>query len=249
MQTLKIVLVTLVVSFATVAVAAAGLVYSGAYNVAATSKHWSATHWILEKTVHRSVDAQAAGITAPRLGAEEQLLAGATNFDAMCSGCHAPPGAKPSVAAQGMYPAPPELTHAAQEKSPAEIFWVIKHGIKASGMPAWGASHSDDDLWAMTAFVKQWPDMSEADYNQMLAYAETSGIGHHAGGGGHDESQADAQNDPNNTHDDGHGDDQGGGHHGGGNDGSDGDSASEHGSNDGRGDSAADSHDDDRHAH
>lgn len=215
MQTLKIVLVTLVVSFATVAVAAAGLVYSGAYNVAATSKHWSATQWILEKTVHRSVDAQAAGITAPRLGAEEQLLAGATNFDAMCSGCHAPPGAKPSVAAQGMYPAPPELTHAAQEKSPSEIFWVIKHGIKASGMPAWGTSHSDDAMWAMTAFVTQLPDMSAADYQQMLQTAEARGIGHgHGAEGHHDESDeshgGDRHDEGASAHENGH--DDGGEH-------------------------------------
>lgn len=178
MRTFKIVLATLLVSVATVTVAAAGFVYSGVYNVAATSKHWSATQWLLSQTVHRSVDTQAAGITAPELGAEEQLLAGAANFDAMCSGCHAPPGAQPSAAAQGMYPEPPELTHAAREKSASEIFWVLKHGIKASGMPAWGASHSDDDLWAMTAFVTQLPGMSATDYQQMLQTADARGIGH-----------------------------------------------------------------------
>lgn len=182
MRTWKTVLATLVVSIATVMVATAGFIYSGAYNVAATSKHWSATQWILEKAVHRSVDTQAAGITPPKLGTEAQLLAGAANFDAMCSSCHTPPGAQPSAAAQGMSPEPPELTHAAREKTPSEIFWVIKHGIKASGMPAWGASHSDDDLWAMTAFVAQLPDMTPADYQQMLQTAEARGIGHDAGG-------------------------------------------------------------------
>ncbi|MES1942107.1 cytochrome c family protein [Salinisphaera sp. T5B8] len=162
--------------------AAAGVIYSGVYNVAATSDHWPITRWALQKTVHRSVERQASGIDVPPLGSEKQLLAGAVNFDAMCSSCHTPPGAQPSAAAQGMYPEPPELTHAAREKSPGEIFWVIKHGIKASGMPAWGASHSDDDLWAMTAFIAQLPDMTPADYRQMLQTAQASGIGHGAGG-------------------------------------------------------------------
>lgn len=181
MRTWKIVTATLAVTVLVAGAGAAGLIYSGAYDVAATSKHWPVTRWALSKTVHRSVARQARDIDAPALGDENQLLAGAANFEAMCSDCHAPPGSQPSVAARGMYPAPPELTHAAREKSPAEIFWVIKHGIKASGMPAWGVSHDDEEIWAMTAFVEQLPDMSAADYRQMLRTAEARDIGH-----GHD---------------------------------------------------------------
>ncbi len=271
MQVFKIALTTLVVGILALGAAAAGVVYSGAYNVAATDKHWPITYWVLNQAVHRSVERQSADIEAPELGGEQQLLAGAANFDAMCAGCHAPPGARPSVAAQGMNPEPPGLAHAGAEMSASEIYWILKHGIKASGMPAWGSTHSDADLWAMTAFVKQWPEMSETDYEQMLASAETSGIGHHAGGGGHDGG----------GHSDGQGDDQGGGHHNGGGKGSDGnnadhksgghgdgdqggghddggnkssvgnnsdDKAGGHDDTDGR-DSAADSHNDDGHAH
>ncbi|MES1947789.1 cytochrome c family protein [Salinisphaera sp. C84B14] len=186
MRTWKIVIATLLVSLLIVGGAAAGVIYSGVYNVAATSEHWPITRWALQKTVHRSVEQQASGIEAPKLGSEDQLLAGAANFDAMCSDCHAPPGGQQSVAARGMYPRPPELTHAAKEKSPSEIFWVIKHGVKASGMPEWGSSHSDADMWAMTAFVEKLPGMSAADYDQMLARAEASGVGHHAIGGAPD---------------------------------------------------------------
>ncbi|MES1929106.1 hypothetical protein SADO_07617 [Salinisphaera dokdonensis CL-ES53] len=178
MRIWKTVTATVAVSLVVVGVTAAGVIYSGAYNVAATSEHWPITRWALQTTVHRSVARQAADIDAPQLGSEAQLLAGATNFDTMCSGCHAPPGGRQSVAARSMYPRPPELTHAAEEKSASEIFWVIKHGIKASGMPAWGASHGDEDLWAMTAFVEQLPDMSAADYRQMLQTAKVRGIGH-----------------------------------------------------------------------
>ena len=182
MQIWKTVTATVAVSLVVVGVTTAGVIYSGAYNVAATSEHWPITRWVLRTTVHRSVARQASGIDAPELGSEAQLLAGATDFDAMCSGCHAPPGTRQSVAARGMYPRPPELTRAGKEKSASEIFWVIKHGIKVSGMPAWGASHGDEDLWAMTAFVEQLPDMSAADYRQMLQTANARGIGHGAGG-------------------------------------------------------------------
>lgn len=188
MKVWKTVLITIVIGLLLVGGAAAGMVYSGAYNVAANARHWPITHWVLKQTVHHSVEQRAAGIEAPDLGGEQQLLAGAANFDAMCSGCHAPPGAKSSVAAQGMYPQPPDLAHAGKEMAANEIYWVVKNGIKASGMPAWGASHGDDEMWAMTAFIQQLPDMSKSDYAQLLARAEASDIGHHHEGSGHDEA-------------------------------------------------------------
>jgi len=188
MKVWKTVLATLAISGLVVGLAAAGVIYSGAYNVAATAKHWPITRWVLAEAVHQSVERRAADIQAPELGGTSQLLAGAANFDAMCSGCHEPPGANPSVAAQGMYPRPPSLAEAGAHMSASEIYWILKHGIKASGMPAWGDTHSDEDLWAMTAFVKQLPDMSKANYDQMVAAADESGIGHGDGhGDGHDD--------------------------------------------------------------
>ena len=243
MRTWKIVIATLLVSLLIVGGAAAGVIYSGVYNVAATSEHWPITRWALQKTVHRSVEQQASGIEAPKLGSEDQLLAGAANFDAMCSDCHAPPGGQQSVAARGMYPRPPELTHAAKEKSPSEIFWVIKHGVKASGMPEWGSSHSDADMWAMTAFVEKLPGMSAADYDQMLARAEASGVGHHAGGGehghdgGHRARDVDATTGSSKGHDNEHSDGSNDGHH---------DDGDKHAKNDG---DSTEGHDDDGHTH
>lgn len=202
MQSLKTVALTLAVSLLVVGAAAAGFIYSGTYNVAATDKHWPITSWAFQKTIHRSIAHQATNIEAPDVSSQKQLLAGAANFDAMCSGCHVAPGGQQSVAARGMYPQPPGLMHAAKEKSPGEIFWVIKNGIKASGMPAWGASHSESEMWAMTAFVKQLPGMSPADYKQMLATSEARGIGHgHSGDSDHDDSGESHQDDSGHGHD------------------------------------------------
>lgn len=218
MRTFKTVVATLLTSLLIVGLAVAGVVYSGVYNVAATSEHWPITRWVLQKVVHRSIEQQATGIDAPQLDSEEQLLAGAVNFEAMCSACHAPPGRQQAVAARGMYPSPPELTHAAEEKDAREIFWVIKHGIKASGMPAWGSSHSDAELWAMTAFVKELPGMSAADYDRMLARAEAGGVGHHVRGEpdhdrGHQTREVDATTGSSQGQDDAHSGGSDDGHH------------------------------------
>jgi len=184
MNTLKIVLATLVVSVLVLGVIFAGAIYSGVYNVAASDKHWPITHWTLKQTVKHSVSRHAASVEAPALGSRDQVLAGAANFEAMCSGCHTPPGAKPTPMAKGMYPSPPDLSHSGGEMAANEIFWAIKHGIKASGMPAWGATHGDGEILAMTAFVKQLPEMSDADYQRLLRSAKARGIGHGGDGAG-----------------------------------------------------------------
>jgi mono/diheme cytochrome c family protein len=54
---------------------------------------------------------------------------------------------------------------------PKEAFWVIKHGIKMSAMPAWGFSHDDPTIWSMVAFVQKLPAMSPAQYRDIVARA------------------------------------------------------------------------------
>jgi hypothetical protein len=79
---------------------------------------------------------------------------------------------------RGLYPAPPALAELGAP-DPARAFWVIKHGIKASGMPAWGKSMSDEYIWNMVAFLQKMPEMSPEQYQALVA----SSGGHDHGGG------------------------------------------------------------------
>jgi len=97
---------------------------------------------------------------------------------------------------QGLNPPAPDLAEAAKEMTPAELFWVTKNGIKMTGMPAWGQTQRDDELWPVIAFLTRLPDLDSDAYQAMLASA--AGMGLHsdegpAGTGSHDdESRADA---------------------------------------------------------
>jgi hypothetical protein len=73
-----------------------------------------------------------------------------------------------------MYPQPPVLTDSAKEWSPSELFWIIRNGIKMSGMPAWPA-RSDDDLWDIIAFLQKLPSMSEQEYANLVKEAIAAG--------------------------------------------------------------------------
>jgi len=162
--------------------AATALVYSGAYNVAATDRHSGQTHSVFEMARVRSIKAHAAGIAPPAdLASEARVVAGTSHFAEHCAMCHTAPGVEAQDLADGMYPKPPVLTDAGTRYSPGELFWIVRNGIKMSGMPAWGADHSDDDLWNTVAFMQRLPTMSEQDYGKLIMASMAAG-GHHMHG-------------------------------------------------------------------
>lgn len=149
------------------------LLYSGIYPMGADVPHHRVTYWLLETLRERSIARASAEIRVPELNVPERLLAGAADYDAMCTGCHLQPGKHSTDLALGLYPAPPDLTRAVAEvKSEVQArrhFWIIKHGIKASGMPAWGLTHDDERIWNMVAFLQRLPELTPAQYQIMTA--------------------------------------------------------------------------------
>ncbi len=133
--------------------AAIGFAYTGLYDVAASSPHGGFLNWLLSTTSHASVERRARDIEVPKLEESALILAGANDFKGMCAGCHGAPGKDPEAMGQGLNPPAPDLAEAAAEMTAAELFWLTKNGIIMSGMPAWGASHDDDALWPVVAFL------------------------------------------------------------------------------------------------
>jgi mono/diheme cytochrome c family protein len=164
--------------FVVLLVGGAAFIWFGLYNVAADEPHWRLTHRIIETARERSVRVRAAAIEAPELDDAELVRGGAGNYDAMCTGCHLRPGAADTELSIGLYPVPPPWSEL-DRIAPREAFWVIKHGVKASGMPAWGISMDDRYVWGMVAFIQKLPSMTPAEYRAMVAASP----GHSHGGG------------------------------------------------------------------
>ncbi|UHQ21429.1 cytochrome c [Lysobacter sp. 5GHs7-4] len=185
------------------AAAAGGLIWSGAYDVSADAPHTRPVYAVLETARKRSVAVRAQELQVPSdLSSPERIRQGAGNYDAMCAGCHLAPGMDSTELSRGLYPAPPELSKAAID--PRHAFWTIKHGIKASGMPAWGGSMDDEYIWNMTALLQALPSLDEARYRALVAES-----GGHSHGGG--ETMAEGADDHHDATPHGHGD---GGDHG-----------------------------------
>ena len=159
--------------------------WSGIYNVGADDAHTAPVHAFLDMARTRSIATRASKIEVPDLSDQARIRQGAGNYAAMCAGCHLSPEAAPTEMSGGLYPAPPNLTQV--EIAPAEAFWAIKHGLKASGMPAWGRSMNDAYIWNMVAFLQALPKMDAAGYRSMVAAS-----GGHSHGGGETAPHADA---------------------------------------------------------
>ncbi|WP_375263452.1 c-type cytochrome [Palleronia sp.] len=137
--------------------------YSGAYNVAATDRHFDAVRWTLETTMRRSVSSRADDVDLPEIS--EQLIAqGAGYYSESCAHCHGAPGKEPAAWSRGMRPEPPHLVEAATEWTTEEIYWIAENGIKMSGMPAFGPQRGPEEIAAIAAFVSQLPGLSAEDY-------------------------------------------------------------------------------------
>ena len=174
---MKTVFVTLAVAALAASVAVLLYVYSGIYDVSASSPHGSAATWLLETTMHASVERRADQVEVPTLDDRSMVLAGVNDFEQMCVQCHGAPGKDPGAVGKGLSPPAPDLSESAAEMTPAELFWITKYGIKMTGMPAWGATHGDNALWPVVAFIVTLPDLDQAAYADMLESA--AGLGHH----------------------------------------------------------------------
>lgn len=165
---------------------------SGAYNMAATEKHWAVTEKIIEWVRESSIEARAKNLEIPASDDKDRLLKGAVHYDAMCSACHLAPGLKPTELSAGLYPQPPVFHQRQPITDPAEkqdrvrkYFWVIKNGLKMTAMPAWGLSHDDDSIWAMAAFILAMSQMTPEQYQELIHSTEDHAHTHDHGHGGH----------------------------------------------------------------
>jgi mono/diheme cytochrome c family protein len=138
----------------------------GAYNFAADAPHGRVVADVIEFARDRSVEERARGMEVPALNDPKMIAAGADHYAEMCTGCHLAPGMKENEMRPGMYPKPPVLA-AFPPDDPAEQFWIVKHGIKMSGMPAWGVTHSDEEIWAIVAFLQKLPSLTPEQYKAM----------------------------------------------------------------------------------
>lgn len=181
-----------------IAVGGIAFLYAGVYDVAADASHWRGTAKALRVLRERSIENHAPALSSvPNLDDAALIAKGAAHYAEMCTGCHLAPGMADTELRQGLYPAPPKLAELTP-RSPAQQFWVVKHGIKFTAMPAWGLTHDDGIVWAIVAFIQKLPKMSPEEYQNAVGPPESHESEHGESEGGaqeheHGEAEGGAQ--------------------------------------------------------
>jgi mono/diheme cytochrome c family protein len=141
--------------------------YSGWINISAANEVSGAEEWFFGTTMDNSVEKHSEGISVPYLSSKEKILEGFEHYNKMCVNCHGAPGKPETELAKGLNPPAPDLSESAKDMTPQELFWVTKNGVKMTGMPAWGKTHSDEKIWNIVAFIEKLPGMTAAHYDSL----------------------------------------------------------------------------------
>ena len=149
------------------ALAAFLVAWSGIFNVAASRGHWAIVEWFLAFGMRNSVELRAMAIQSPPLEDPNLVTLGAAHFHGGCAFCHGTPGTTVSPIARHMLPSPPDLKTSMRPWTDEELFWIVKHGLKYTGMPGWVALERADEIWAVVAFLKQMPSIDAATYRAL----------------------------------------------------------------------------------
>ncbi len=162
----------------------AGFIFAtGRFNVAATAPPDmidKIAPWALEKALER----RSKDVTDPIAKDAGAMARGMTHYRENCLPCHGAPGVEPAEFHEGMNPSPPEIdAPALQRGTDAELFWVIKNGIRMTGMPAFGVNHKDEEIRDIVAFVRHAPQITDAE-RQALKAGEGLAEHHHGGEAG-----------------------------------------------------------------
>lgn len=162
-------------SIALAVLGAAGflLAASGVISLKASAGHWGITEWMLQFGKRRSLATHSLGIDLPPLDDPALVAKGAAHYETGCRPCHGSPGHERPRIAMAMLPPPPLLSPRVAARDPEELFYVIKHGIKFTGMPAWPSQQRDDEVHAIVAFLLRLPSL-DADAYHDLAYGSDS---------------------------------------------------------------------------
>jgi mono/diheme cytochrome c family protein len=148
------------------ALGAALFVESGFYNIGADDHHTKVALALITQLRDRSIEARLSSIEPQLTATPAMIKSGAEHYASLCVGCHLAPGVGKSDLRAGLYPHPPNLAQQDIQES-RRAFWIVKHGIKMSAMPAWGRTLDEAAIWDVVAFVRKMPGLTPQEYQQL----------------------------------------------------------------------------------
>lgn len=147
-------------------------IYSGVYNIGASDAHFAIVRWVFVTAQKNAVKTQASTVEAPALDDAGLVRRGFALYQTECLVCHGAPGVARDRVGRGLNPTAPPLITQIAHWTDAEVFWIIENGLKMTGMPGFGTGLTHADIWALTAFVRRLPELSQEEYLAMVGWSQ-----------------------------------------------------------------------------
>lgn len=148
-----------VLTLALLLLSALTVIKFGLIPVNADGTHSKLEAKVMPIVLRASIARRASTETNPLSLNEDNLKAGVDTYKTMCSRCHSTPGGDQSAYGQAFYPPAPKLPEGLSNYTDPQLFWMIKHGIRNTGMPAWGGLLSDEEIWQVVSALKNSQDL------------------------------------------------------------------------------------------
>ena len=160
-----------------VSVSAAGgffVMLSGIVPLKASSGHWGITEAFLQFAKRRSIATHSLMVKAPPLDDERLVRLGGGHYGFACEPCHGSPVVQQPRIAAAMLPQPPDLRKVMHIYDAEELFSIVYHGLKFTGMPAWPSLQRHDEVWPVVAFIQKLPGMDQDTYERLSGRAQAT---------------------------------------------------------------------------
>jgi mono/diheme cytochrome c family protein len=150
-----------------------GVIVSGVYPIAANRPHLGIVAGVLTTLQKNAVERYAAGIDAPSLADPTLVRTGLVHYRDLCMPCHGSPGTERQVIGRGLNPPAPRLAVEVLDWTDAQLFWIVRNGLKMTGMPAFSTVLTDDEVWAVVAYLRRQVRLSRREYEAMVRAIQT----------------------------------------------------------------------------
>jgi mono/diheme cytochrome c family protein len=145
-------------------------VTSGALPAGQDSKPSRLERWAAKKSLRAAMRREAQGLTSPLQPTDDNLSAGIALYRAHCQVCHGGADGGVSLIARGLTPNAPQLAKDGVEDDPEGMtYWKVAHGIRFTGMPAFGETLSGREMWQIALFVKHMDSLPHGARSAWLA--------------------------------------------------------------------------------
>ncbi len=133
---------------------AAAVMRLGLLPVSADGNHSRLEAKVMPSVLRAAVARQALNEQNPISATDDNLKAGLRTYKTMCATCHGTAASGPTDFGRSFYPPAPQLSGGLPQYTAGELFWIVKHGIRNTGMPAWGGMLSDEEIWQVTTTLR-----------------------------------------------------------------------------------------------